>query len=122
MPYSDDMVQGVPHLEKRAFERIPARIDFHCFNIDCFGTITNISANGMFIRSQKMKFPFDAYFEILIPLKEEKLKVCARVKRVTRSRSYYDGMAVELVNPSRRYLEFVSRLRFYTATDRSYRN
>ena len=116
------MVNGIPHLEKRAFERIPSRIDFHCFNIESFGTITNLSANGMFIRSQKMSFPFAAYFELSIPVKEEELKLCARVKRITRSRCYYDGMAVELVNPSRKYLEFLSRLRFYTTTDTSCHN
>lgn len=112
----------VRHLEKRAFERIPARIEFHCFNIDCFGTITNLSGNGMFIRSQNMNFPFAAYFELSIPLKKHELKLCARVKRLTKSRCYYDGIAVELVNPSREYLEFVSRLRFYTTADNSCRN
>lgn len=116
------MGSGVPQLEKRAFERIPARIDFHCFNIDCFGTITNLSAKGMFIRSQNMSFPFATYFELLIPLKKHELKLCARVKRITKSRCYYDGIAVELVNPSREYLEFVSRLRFYTTADNSRRN
>lgn len=116
------MVHDTPHLEKRAFERIPAHVDFHCFNIDCFGTITNLSANGMFIRSQKMRFPFETQFEILIPLKGEELRVCARVRRITRSRSYYDGIGVELVNPSKNYLEFISRLRFYTAPDHSCHN
>ena len=76
----------------------------------------------MFMKSPNMKFPFETYFEILIPLREDVLKLCARVKRITRSRWYYDGMAVELVNPSREYLEFVSRLRFYTATDGPFRN
>ncbi|KPK01157.1 MAG: hypothetical protein AMK71_06655 [Nitrospira bacterium SG8_35_4] len=116
------MVNGVPHLEKRAFERIPARIDFHCFNIDSFGTITNLSANGMFIRSEKVNFPFASYFELSIPLQKQELKLCARVKRITKSRCYYDGMAVELVNPSRQYLEFISRLRFYTTTENACRN
>jgi hypothetical protein len=109
-------------LEKRTFERIPAAIDFHCFNISSFGTITNLSANGMFIRSQKMSFPFSAYFEICIPVKEDELRVCARVNRITKTNGYYDGIAVELVNPSQKYFEFISKLRFYYKPDSSSRN
>jgi len=113
---------GIPHLEKRTFERMPVRIDFHCVDVECFGTIMNLSANGMFITSQNMTFPFETHFEILIPLKEEVLRLCARVKRITRSGWYYDGIAVELVNPSREYLEFVSRLRFYASPGGPSRN
>ncbi|UCH79761.1 MAG: PilZ domain-containing protein [Nitrospiraceae bacterium] len=105
-----------PHPEKRAHERIPALIDIHCFSIDCYGTITNLSVNGMFITSQKMSFPFDTKFEICIPLQEDELKVGVRVNRITKSTGYYDGVAVELVNPSEKYLQFISRLR---ASDRS---
>ncbi len=101
-----------PCLEKRACERIPARINFNCCNIDCFGTITNLSAKGMFIRSQKMSFPFESQFEICIPLKEEMLKICVKVNRLTKSIGYYDGIGVELLNPPQRYLEFVSKLHF----------
>jgi hypothetical protein len=105
------MMNRTPHSEKRAFQRIPAVIDFHCFNIDCFGTITNLSANGMFIRSKKMSFPFESQFEICIPFNEGELKVRVKVKRITKSTDYYDGIAVELVNPSKNYLEFITKLR-----------
>lgn len=105
------MLRRTHHLGNRACERIPARIDFSCCDIDCFGTITNISANGMFIRSQKMSFPFDSQFEICITLKEEVLKVCVKVNRITKSSGYYDGIGVELLNPTQKYLELVDSLK-----------
>ena len=98
-------------MEKRAFERIPAVIDFHCFNMDCFGIITNISANGMFIKSNNMSFPFETKFKLCIPVKERKLNIKVRVNRITKSTGYYDGIAVELVNPSKKYLEFFTGIR-----------
>jgi hypothetical protein len=97
-------------MEKRAFKRMPAIIECHCCNIECFGTITNLSANGMFIRSQKISFPLESQFEICIPLKEKILAVCVQVNRLTKSNSYYDGVGIELVDPSQEYLDFVSTL------------
>ena len=100
----------MPRLEKRVFDRIPAVIDFHCFNIYCFGTIINLSASGMFLRLQRMNFPFETQFEICIPLGKDELKFWVRVKRISKSDGYYDGVAVELLNPPKKYLKFITGL------------
>jgi len=97
-------------LEKRAPQRIPVRIEFHCCNIDCFGTIMNLSASGMFIKSKKIKFPIESQFEISIPLKDNLLSVHVKINRITNTNGYYDGIGIELVNPSRKYLDFISTL------------
>lgn len=97
--------------ERRASERIPAIIECHCCNIECFGTITNISENGMFIRSQKISFPLESSFEVCIPHNEEALNVRIKVNRLTKTNGYYDGIGVELVDPSGKYLEYVQSLK-----------
>ncbi len=99
------------HMEKRTFHRIPADLEFHCFNINCFGTVTNISEKGMFIKSQRISFPLESQFEISIPAKEETLNVPVKVSRITKSNGFYDGIGVELMEPSQKYLKHVKRLR-----------
>jgi hypothetical protein len=84
-------------MEKRTFKRIPVDLEFHCFNINNFGTVTNISEKGMFIKSQKIKFPLEMQFEISISSKEETLNVHVKINRITKSNGYYDGMGVELL-------------------------
>lgn len=98
-------------MERRCFKRIPVRIDFRCFQRDCFGTIVNLSENGMFINSNKIDFPFESQFTIFIPFKDESLNVRVKVNRLNKSHGYYDGIGVELVNPPQNYLNFVSYLR-----------
>jgi hypothetical protein len=97
-------------MEQRAFERIVATVECHCLNIDYFGTVVNLSENGMFIRSQKMSFPLESQFDILIPLKEGVLNVRVKVNRVTKSNGHHDGMGVEVLNLPRKYLELLIKL------------
>jgi hypothetical protein len=97
-------------MEKRAFKRISAMIECHCCDIECFGTITNVSANGMFIRSEKISLPLEVQFEICIPLKEELLDVSVKVNRIIKSNDYYDGIGVELLHPPQSYLKFIEIL------------
>ena len=101
-----------PHLEKRDSERILALIECHCCDIECYGTITNLSSSGMFIRSEKITFPLESQFDICIPLKEEILDMSVRINRMIKSNGYYDGIGVRILNPSKQYLEFVSQLLF----------
>ena len=98
-------------MDKRAFKRIPAIIECHCCNIVCFGTITDLSENGMFIKSEKISLPLESEFEVCIPLKEEVLNVRVKVNRITKSSGHYDGIGVELLNLPQKYLEFVDRLK-----------
>ncbi len=98
-------------LKRRAFERIPASLEFHSFNVDYYGVVTDLSENGMFIKSQKISFPFKKQFEIMIPVNDNMLNVPVQVTRITKSNSFYDGIGVELLKPSRNYLNLVKRLR-----------
>lgn len=99
-------------MQRRAFERIAAdlRANFFCGNTIFRGTVTNLSENGMFVKT-KMCFPFDSMFEILIPLKEEVLKVPVKVSRIEKAEDFYDGMGVKVLNPPQNYIEFVRRLK-----------
>ena len=96
--------------ERRASGRIPAVIECHCCNIECFGTITNISENGMFIRSQKISFPLDSTSELCISHNGEALNVRIKVSRITKTNGYYDGIGAELLGPSDKYLKYVRSL------------
>jgi len=98
-------------MKKRAFERVPVYLESRCFDIDDFGTVTNLSENGMFIRSKKISFPLDAQFEVSVNLKTEQLNIPVRVSRITKSNGYYDGIGVELLRSSNNYLKLVNRLR-----------
>jgi hypothetical protein len=98
-------------MEKRAFERMPVTIECHCCNTEYFGTLVDLSEKGMFIRSQKIRFPLESEFDILIPLNEDMLNVRVKVNRLIKSNDYYyDGMGVELLNPPTKYLEFLINL------------
>ncbi len=98
-------------LKKRAFERIPSSLEFHRNDVDYFGVVTDLSENGMFIKSQKIRFPFSSQFEISLPLNEDLVSIPVKVTRVTKSKRFYDGIGVELLRPSRNYLKFVRKLR-----------
>ena len=105
-------LSGQRFMEKRTFERITASIECHCFNIEYFGTVVNLSEKGMFIRSQKISFPLASQFYILISLNDEDtLYFRAKVNRLTKSNGYYDGIAVELLELPHKYLVCLDSLR-----------
>ena len=101
----------VSTVNKRAFERTPANLEFRCFDVDAFGTVKNLSENGMFITSKKISFPLESQFEVSFPLKNEKLKIPVKISRITKSNGYYDGIGVELLKPNQQYLNFVHELK-----------
>ena len=98
-------------MKKRAFERVPANLESRCFDIDNFGTVTDLSENGMFISSKKIMFPLDSQFEVSVNLNTEQLRLPVKVSRITKSNGYYDGLGVELLNCTNNYLKLVNRLR-----------
>ncbi|MEN8264213.1 MAG: PilZ domain-containing protein [Nitrospirota bacterium] len=98
-------------MEKRAFQRMPACIEFHCFETEYFGTVTDISEKGMFIRSQKICFPLDLKFKISISLEKDILYIPVKIKRITKSNGYYDGMGVVLLKRPHIYLKLINKLR-----------
>jgi hypothetical protein len=100
-------------MQKRTSERKPSNINikFSCDNVDYTGTVTNLSENGMFIKTRDMCFPFNSTFEIIIPLEEELLNLPVKVSRITKTNDSYDGIGVELLDPPRNYLEFAKSFR-----------
>lgn len=99
-------------MEKRTSERIVTNmeVNFNCGNSIRRGTVTNISERGMFIYTN-MKFPFDLSFDLHLNLENKVIRTPVTVKRITRTDNYYGGIGVELLNPSRNYLEFINRLK-----------
>lgn len=99
-------------MEKRRDKRVPSHIEATFFfgNTVCPGTVTNISEYGMCVDT-RMFLPFDAHSEILISLKNEALNIPVSVKRVVMTDSFYDTMGLEVLNPTREYLELIENLK-----------
>jgi hypothetical protein len=106
------MENSLSNMEKRASQRLPVRIEFQCCNIDYYGIIANVSANGIFIESKKITFPLESQFEICIPLKNNPLNVRVKINRITKSNGCYDGIGVEVLGHPQKYLKLVNRLNF----------
>jgi len=97
-------------MEKRDFKRIYTSLESHYLDIRCIGTVTNISGNGMFIKSPKIIFPLNLQFEISLSFKEEMLNVPVIIKRLSKSNGYFDGMGVQIMNIQKNYLELLIKL------------
>lgn len=100
-------------MQRRASDRIASHLTvrFSCCNCDYEGTVMNLSEDGMFITTNRMNFPFDRSFEILIDAGGEILKVPVRVMRINKSSDYYDCLGVKIPAPSEKYIGFVNNLR-----------
>ena len=98
---------------RRFSHRINVKIDFYCLDLECFGTIVNLSDNGMLISSDSIDFPLKSQFIINIPLQKEEVEVDVNVIRLLKSNNYYDFMGVEIKNPSGNYISFVEDLKRY---------
>ena len=96
----------------RASWRIPININvrLHCCDKGCFGYVTNLSENGMSITTHELCFPKESEFEIIIPLKEETLYASVKLARSVKSDFDDHGIGVELLNPPKKYLNFVNNL------------
>ncbi len=90
---------------------MPAYLEFHCFEAEYFGIVTDISEDGMFIKSQKICFPLNFKFQISIPLEKEILDIPVKIIRITKSNGYYDGIGVEVLEHSQKYLNLINNLR-----------
>ena len=96
-------------MNKRASERIPSSLVVNFFQDDsvCYGIATNISEKGMCIKSGN-SFPRESLIKIQIPLKEGHLEVPVKVTRVEKAEGFYDTMGVELLKPSKQYLQILA--------------
>ncbi|UCH81944.1 MAG: PilZ domain-containing protein [Nitrospiraceae bacterium] len=96
--------------EKRKYKRVPSnfKVRFTCLHTDYKGTVTNISEDGMFIKTGKMSFPFDSTLEIILHLKNKIFKVTVEVRRMSKSSDHYDGLGVRLLHTSQEYRDLVN--------------
>ncbi len=107
-------------MKKRAFERTPINMQADFFYNDAMytGIVKNISKNGMYIETSsdlpfKSKFglliPVKSKFELRIPFNEEFLEFNVKLRRIVKTDGNYDGMGIEILNPTQKYLEFFSK-------------
>ena len=98
--------------ESRSCARMQTNIDARYFygNLFYSGTVLNLSDCGMFISTSRF-LPSDSMFVVIIRLEDELLKVIAKVKRIASTDGNSAGMGVELLSPSRSYLDFVSKMK-----------
>jgi len=106
---------GNDFMEKRINKRIlfDREIIFSTGDVKRFGTLTNCSETGMYIKN-KLSSPFDSVYEVLIPMEKDVLKVPVKVVRVDKSDYFHEGVGVELMGYPPKYLEFVKHLEFIT--------
>jgi len=96
----------------RIFDRIPVliKVTLNSKTTTCTGTMVNLSETGMFIRADKIPLLIEPEVEITIPLDEENLRVSGRLIRRENILDYYQGIGIEVVNPPKKYLDFLEGL------------
>ncbi len=99
-------------MEKRSFERIDADLDvrFSYGYIFYTGKISNFSEKGLFIRTRNC-LPDNSIVLIMLRVENELVKLLARVKRSTKSGNNHDGMGIEILNPQKKYLNYIDSLK-----------
>ncbi|MBI4683016.1 MAG: PilZ domain-containing protein [Nitrospirae bacterium] len=100
-------------MKKRTVERIPANLKAEFFWSDKInsGSVTDLSENGMLVNTTACP-PLRAKFDISIPLKNDVVKLPVKVRRILKNDSIYDAIGLEILNPPKQYLDFVSSLRW----------
>ena len=99
-------------MEKRSFKRMTSKIDARLFHGNLFysGTVLNFSEQGMFL-SSKICLPSDSMCLIMIRENSSLLNFLARVRHAKKTDVYSRGMGIELLKPSKHYLDFVESFR-----------
>jgi len=99
-------------MARRSTWRIPVRLSviLNCGSKVAPGTVKNISETGMFISAEVTDVAEDAKFDISIPLKEGVLHVPGKLVRLSKMNGSCRGIAVELLDPPKNYLDFVENL------------
>lgn len=73
-----------------------------------YGVVGNISDNGMLVKTGSC-FPHNTSVALFI-YRGKILRIHAKVKRVVKKKGFYHAMGLEVIEPSREYVEFVDRL------------
>jgi hypothetical protein len=98
------------HIDKRACKKATVNLDvrYLCGNTLCRGTVTELSENCVCINTN-MCLPLNARVELIIPSKEKVLNITGQVRRVLLQMTdrESDSMSVEVINPSRQFLQLV---------------
>ncbi len=99
-------------MSKRSYLRIPVRIavNYSRDKINYSGTITNLSEDGMFLKTSRTDFPPGSEFEITIPAKKTDLRVSAKLIRSAKIDSSDGGIGLHILNTSKTYIDFVENL------------
>ena len=94
-------------MEKRAFERITVNVQANFFYGKTMytGLVTNISQNGMYIKIEVCPH-FESKLEMLLPFKDEVLKVPVEISRSVKIDDACYGMGVKVLNLSQDYSAF----------------
>jgi hypothetical protein len=98
-------------MQNAVSEKIPSGIEvkFIFRNKVCSGIILNLTKNSILIYS-KLSPPADLTddFKILVLFQEKRLVVPVRIKKLSLKDSSSNIIAVDVLNPSKDYLELVS--------------
>jgi len=70
------------------------------------GDVKGISKNCICI-STKFCFPLDSLIELFVPFKRKAIDLTVRVDRFKRKNRLHEIMCVEVLNPSKEYIDFV---------------
>lgn len=99
-------------MQRRSSERISINLEIRFLygNLFYTGFMKNLSENNMLISTRKC-LPRESLFMVLFRMSGKLLKAVVRVKRLTKKDTVYEGMGVEIVHPSKDYLELVHTLR-----------
>lgn len=104
-------------MERRVCERLFAELQTRILYGDIIytGTVTNLSEEGMFIRT-RAHFPENTVFDVVVRQNGQTLKITVEVKRTAKPFAYNignqeHGIGVTLINPPHDYLEFVEKCR-----------
>jgi hypothetical protein len=90
---------------KKVLSKIEAR--YFCCNFLYAAILNEISNSCMCIETDCF-IPLNSKVELMIPLKKNVLSVPVRVKGHLRTAHKHDVMSVEILRPSKTYLEFVN--------------
>jgi hypothetical protein len=106
-------------IEKRAFERKTVNIQANFIYDDEMysGAITNLSEQGAYIETG-FRFPFKLKYKIFFRFKPKilifirsngnSLKVLVKTRRLHKIDRHYNGLGVEVLNPTKDYLKLIN--------------